>query len=421
MRRIRIRVGVLLLAIVSVGFWGAPASAQSDALVIGLATDPLNLDPRGAAHIIAWSVVYHIADPLVAKDKNAKIVPMLAESWDRPDPRTWRFRLRRDVKFHNGEPFTSESVKATIEAMLNPEQMKSQNVQISSQIAAGLRSIERVDTPDPHTAVIVTKTPFRPLPVNLSLLGMAPASAAKAGPSYVAHPVGTGPYKLVEYAPGSRVVLEANPAYWGPKPKFRRLTFRIMPENATRIAGLMSGELMGITNVPPDAIERIRGNKDLEVQSILTSRYTFLFLQNDRPPFNDRRVRLAVNHALNKEQINNGLYKGLARPAEAPMGPAAAFFNGGLRPYAFDLAKAKQLLAEAGYPNGLKITMGTPSGRFINDRQVGEASAAMLTRAGFSVDLRVEEWGTMLANMFARKYDAIYGAFHAWTARRMVN
>lgn len=404
-------IGVLLALLVSFVLPGATAFAQTGELAIGVATDPLTLDPRGSTNIISWSLAYHIADPLVGKDRNLKIIPLLAESWERVDARTWRFKLRRGVKFHNGEEVTAQAVKATIDAMVNPEVIKGKNIQISSILRQGLRGIERVQAPDPHTVVITTKAPFRPLLGSLSMVGITPRSALDAPESYIAHPIGAGPYKFAEYTPGSRLVLEANSDYWGEKPKFKRLIVRIIPENATRIAALQSGELMAIMNVPPDAISRIRANKKLEVRETLTSRYTFLYLQNDRPPFNDKRVRLAVNYALDKEGICRGLFHGLATPASAPMGPATLFFNRALRPYPHDVVKARQLLAEAGYPNGLKITMGTPFGRFINDRQVGEAAAGQLSKAGFTVDLKVEEWGTSFSNLIGRKYDVMFGAY----------
>jgi len=387
------------------------ATAQTGALAIAVATDPLTLDPRGASNIIAWSLAYQFADPLVGKDKDLKIVPLLAESWDRPDPRTWRFKLRRGVKFHNGEEVTAQAVKATIDVMVDPELAKSKKVPVSAFIRGNFRAVERVEAPDPYTVVIVTKTPYRPMLLGLAQLGIVPTSALDNSDAFIAKPVGAGPYRFAEYVPGSRVVFEANPAYWGQKPAFKRVTVRIIPENATRVAALQTGEVMAIFNVPPDAIDRIRANKDLIVQDTLTTRYNYLYLQNDRPPFNDRRVRLAVNYALDKDQITRGIFRGLAKPASAPMGPATAFFDKALQPYPYDLAKAKQLLTEAGYPNGLKVTMGTPFGRFINDRQVGEAVAGQLGKAGIAADLKVEEWGTSFANLMGRKYDVMFGAY----------
>ncbi len=403
----RVVTCAVTLLLTAVGF----TMAQTGELAIAVATDPITVDPRGAMNVISWSLAYHIADPLVGKDKDLKIVPLLAESWDRPDSLTWRFKLRRGVKFHNGEDVTAQAVKATIDVMIDPELAKAKKVQVSSIVRGNFRTVERVEAPDPYTVVIKTKTPYRPMLLGLAQLGIAPVSALEAGEAYVAHPVGAGPYKFVEYIPGSRLVLEANPTYWGTKPTFKRVTVRIIPENATRVAALQTGEVLAIYNVPPDAIERIRASKDLVVQDTLTTRYNYLYLQNDRPPFNDKRVRLAVNYALDKDQITRVIFKGLARPASAPMGPATAFFDKSLTPYPFDVTKAKGLLAEAGYPNGLKFVMGTPFGRFINDRQVAEATVGQLAKAGFTVDLRVEEWGTSLANLMARKYDAMFGAY----------
>jgi peptide/nickel transport system substrate-binding protein len=295
----------------------ALASAQTGELTIAVATDPLTLDPRGASNIISWSLAYHIADPLVGKDKDLKIVPLLAESWDRPDPLTWRFKLRRGVKFQNGEDVTAAAVKATLDVMIDPELAKAKKVQVSAFIRGNFRTVERVEAPDPYTVLIKTKAPYRPMLLGLSQLGIAPASALDGGEAYVAHPVGAGPYKFVEYVPGSRLVLEANPTYWGAKPAFKRVVVRIIPENATRVAALQTGEVQAIYNVPPDAIDRLKGNKDLVVQETLTTRYNYLYLQNDRPPFNDKRVRLAINYALDKDQITRVIFKGLARPASA--------------------------------------------------------------------------------------------------------
>ncbi|MBM3275449.1 MAG: hypothetical protein FJZ00_09860 [Candidatus Sericytochromatia bacterium] len=409
LRRLVLFVGLLTLGVLSAGV--TAASAQTTELTIAVATDPLTLDPRGSMNIISWSLAYHIADPLVGKDKDLKIVPLLAESWERPNPRTWRFKLRRGVKFHTGEEVTSQAVKATIDVMMDPELAKTKKVQVSSIIRGNFRAVERVETPDPYTVVIVTKTPYRPMLMGLAQLGIVPVSGLNAAEAYIAKPVGAGPYRFVEYVPGSRLVLEANDSYWGPKPKFKRVVVRIMPENATRVAALQTGEVMAIFNVPPDTIERLRANKDLEVRDTLTTRHNYLYLQNDRPPFNDKRVRLALNYALDKDQITRVIFRGLAKPSSAPMGPATVYFNHALKPYPYDLAKAKELLAEAGHPNGLKFVMGAPFGRFINDRQVAEAAVGQLAKAGFTVDLRVEEWGTSLANLLARKYDAFFGAY----------
>jgi peptide/nickel transport system substrate-binding protein len=402
---------VVVLALAALASSIGVARAQSGELAIAVATDPITVDPRGAMNVISWSLAYHIADPLVGKDRDLKIVPLLAESWDRPDPLTWRFKLRKGVKFHNGEDVTAQAVKNTLDVMIDPELAKAKKIQVSSIIRGNFRTVDKVEAPDPHTVIIKTKAPYRPMLLGLAQLGITPASALDGGEASIARPIGAGPYKFVEYVPGSRLVLEANPTYWGAKPAWKRVTVRIIPENATRVAALQTGEVSAIYNVPPDAIDRIKGNKDLVVQDTLTTRYNYLYLQNDRPPFNDKRVRLAVNYALDKDQIARVIFKGLAKPASAPMGPATAFFDKALTPYPYDVAKAKALLAEAGYPNGLKFVMGTPFGRFINDRQVAEAAVGQLAKAGMTADLRVEEWGTSLANLMGRKYDAMFGAY----------
>ena len=189
-------VVILLLSAIAL------ASAQTGELAIAVATDPLTLDPKGASNVISWSLAYHIADPLVGKDRDLKIVPLLAESWDRPDPLTWRFKLRRGAKFQNGEDVTAAAVKATLDVMIDPELAKTKKIQVSAFIRGNFRTVERVEAPDPYTVIIKTKAPYRPMLLGLSQLGIAPVSALDAGEAYVAHPVGAGPYKFVEYRPG---------------------------------------------------------------------------------------------------------------------------------------------------------------------------------------------------------------------------
>ena len=150
--RVVVMVVTVLLSVIGLAW------AQTGELTIAVATDPITLDPRGAMNVISWSLAYHIADPLVGKDKDLKIVPLLAESWDRPDPLTWRFKLRRGAKFQNGEDVTAQAVKATLDVMIDPELAKAKKVQVSSIIRGNFRTVERVEAPDPSTVVIKTKT-----------------------------------------------------------------------------------------------------------------------------------------------------------------------------------------------------------------------------------------------------------------------
>ena len=410
-RRVLGMVGAGLGAVAIHPLGGSAAARQAGGepageLVFGVAADPVSMDPRVSIVTSGFAMLRHVYEPLVFRDDQMQLIPVLAESWERPDPRIWQFRLRQGVKFHNGEDFDAESVRYTLESILSGE-----NAWVNTQFASYIAAIERVEVTDPHTVLLHTTQPSNALINNLALIGMLPPkAAAEAGENFTNTPIGTAPYRVTEYASNSRMVVEAFDGYWGEKPASQKITFRILPEDATRLAALESGEVHLINNLPIDAIDRIEGGADLQVLSVPTTRIMFVGWWNDREPFTDVRVRQAMNYAIDKESLVTDLFGGQAQVASGPTHPSVRGFNDQLQPYAYDPDKARALLDQAGFGDGLQITFGYPTGRYLMDKQVGEAVIGMLAEVGVECMPETAEWGTFFNNRSEGKYDAwLYG------------
>jgi peptide/nickel transport system substrate-binding protein len=378
-------------------------------LVVAFSLDPGHLDPRAEAGVPGSSMMYpHMYETLVWRRKDTTPDPALglAESWEYLTPTTLRFQLRRGIKFHNGDDCDAEAIKVSTASYAAPESR--------SSLKSALAVVEEVKIVDKYTVDYVTALPNRPLLRALSSQTTLSARALQElGPKIATNPVGTGPYKFVEYVPGQYLLMEENPTYWGPKPKSRRLKIRFLPENGTRVAALESGEVMMITNVPPDTIKRLQSNPQLEMRTAVTNRIMLVNLRTDRPPWNDTRARQALNYAIDKEALTEGILGGLAPIARAPLAPALLGSHTGLQPYPYDPEKARALLAAAG-ASGARFTLGVPYGRYLLDKQIGEAIAGYLSDIGLQVIFENPVWSafvTETAKYAKARYD---GYFYGW-------
>ena len=388
-----------------------PEPGPSGELVVGVAADPVSMDPRSTVVVSGWAMLRHAYEPLVWRDDDMNLIPWLAESWSRPNATTYEFRLRKGVKFHNGEDFDAESVKYTIESIFDPD-----NKWVNGQFPWYISHIESVEIKDKYTVLLHLSRPSSGVLYNLSVISMLPPKAgAEAAEKFSITPIGTGPYIIVEYVSNSHMVIEAFDGYWGEKPKIKKITFRILPEDATRIAALESGEADLITYLPTDAIERVEANPNLKMLTTQEGRIQFVGLQAERPPFDDVRVRQALNYAIDKESLNRDFFAGYGEIATGPMHDSVLCFNDELEPFPYDPAKAKELLSQAGYPDGLKIKFGYSTGRYLMDKQLGEAIVGQLAKAGIECDAETAEWGTFFSNRSEGKYDAFYYGMGAMT------
>jgi peptide/nickel transport system substrate-binding protein len=391
---------VLSLALLPLLIAPAAALAQDRAktkeVVIGLGAEPRTML---AATIVDWTtnnMLEHIYDRLLDRDaKTLKPKPMLAESWRLVNDTTWEFKLRKGVKFHNGEPFTAASVKATIDYALDPA--------TKSHFAAnaywGL--VKEVQVVDDSTVRFITKQPWPNLIDSASLTNslIMPAKALKElGPAKLAErPIGTGPFKFVEWKRDERLVLERNPDYWQGPADVSRVTFRFIPEFSARMAALLSGEIDIMKDVPPHAVEPVDRSGRAKVRAAVSSRINYLALVNLKPgPMQDLRVRRAMNHAVDVDELIKQVLKGRATRMCGPMAPPNVDYAPA-ECYAHDPARAQALFKEAGIdPKTLSLTLDTPAGRYPLDKDVSLAIAAQLQRLGIRTNVVVNEWGTHL-------------------------
>lgn len=378
----------------------APAtSAWAADLNLAYSSSATSMDPQfhNASQNIAVS--RNMFDSLTQMDPDSRIVPDLAESWTKIDDLTWEFKLRA-AKFQDGSDLTAEDVAFSLQ---RPNTIENS----PSSFAIYTRAISKIDIVDPHTIRLITKTPYPLLPVDLTSIFIVSKKASEGITSdkfaTPAHMVGTGPYKFVSYTPDDRVVMTRFDGYWGGKPAWDNVTIRFMPNDGSRMTALLSGDVNAVENVPTPDIEKVKANPDLVYAAKKTHRLIFLFLDSGRDnspgvkaadgsplaknPLTDVRVRRAINMAIDRKAISSRLMMGLAYPTNNLATDQMMGFDPALETVPFDQAAAKKLLADAGYPNGFRLVLGTPNNRLLNDERVAQAIAQMLTRIGIHTEV----------------------------------
>jgi ABC-type transport system substrate-binding protein len=370
------------------GAGGRRAAAAGTDLRVGMSVDPVTPgDPRQTMSGLAGlsQAVPHVFETLVVRDDAMRPGPGLAERWDQIDPTTLRLHLRKGVKFHNGEPFDGESVKYTIESILAPASKSHRKSQI--------QAVKEISIPSAHVVDLNTGVPNRPL---LRMLGNIPIMAPKAsqaqGERIATTPVGTGPFRHAEYLPGNRWVLKASPDYWGPRPRLQQVTWRYVKDDGARVAALLAGDVDVINNVPPDQIGRVK-SAGKAVESVVGTFIIYCGMRCDRGPFTDIRVRQALNYAVDKKAIVDKLLAGQGQVADSPLAPTLAYRRS-LGAWPYDPERARALLKEAGYDGrtAREVVFGTAVGRYIRDREIGQAISGYLEAVGFKHRFEAPDW-----------------------------
>jgi peptide/nickel transport system substrate-binding protein len=355
---------------------GTARAAEPGTVTITQGVDAATLDPLKASITTDTNVQAQLFDTLARRSADgSSLVPQLATSWKQVAPSVWEFKLRRGVTFSNGDPFTSADVKFSVEKILDPA--------YKSQQVPRVDTIARVETPDAYTVRFVTKRPT-PLPPAIT----RPIFIADAkywqehGDAYVAdHPVGTGPYTLRAWHRDDALELDANPHYWGGTPAIGHVIFKPIPEAATRVSALRTGAADLITNVPYQYATLLEGGTTTRMTSARSVRVLYIAFNTLQPgPQQNRLVRQALNYAIDVPAIIKAVLGGRAYELGEPVPPNFFGYDPKLAPYKHDPAKAKALLAEAGYPEGkgLSLTLFAPQGRYNGDKEVALAVGGQL-------------------------------------------
>ncbi len=397
------RISVLLLIAMAGTLWApgtAPSQAAGGTVTVAQGAEPATLDAFQEISRSGYNVTLHIYDPLFMRNEAGKIGPMLATGYKVVNPTTWQFTLRQGVKFHNGEPFDATAVKFTFDRGRLKESPE-------NYLLDGIKDVRIVD---PYTVEVTTANPMPLLLPNLMSVGIAPSRYyQERGASYVAtHPVGTGPYRFQSWVKDDRLTLEANRDYWGGAPGIQTVVFRLIPNPAARVAALRSGEADVITDFAPDLVPSVTNDPRVQAAVTTGTRSINIMLDTGMGPLRDKRVRQALNYAVDKNAIVKNILGGFGT-VEATLVPAAYLgFNPRLRPYAYDPAKAKALLAQAGYPNGFEIVFQSPRGRYLADADVSQAVVGYLKAVGVNAQLKYFEWGNYVNMYFKHQLGPIF-------------
>jgi peptide/nickel transport system substrate-binding protein len=395
------RLPVLLAAALA----AAPAPAQEARIAVQ--TETSSIDPHYALVGANQAYARHLFDPLIGADENLRPVPGLA-SFSNPEPDLWEFRIRPDARFHDGSPVTAEDVRFSLERMPRVPNSPAPFI----RLAGSVRAVEVVDE---RTIRLRSNGPDPSVPLNamtayiVSARAAATASTADFNAGRAA--VGSGPWRFVEWQPGAALRLARNEGYWGGAPAFARATIRPVANDASRLAALLAGDADLVDAVPPGEIARLRARSEVTVTASRSTRFIYIAVDQanevspfvtardgrplERNPLKDPRVRQALSAGINRAAIVERVLQGAARAAGQIAVEGQLGYDPSLAPPDFDPATARRLLAEAGYPDGFRITLHSPNNRYVEDDKTAQAVAQFWSRIG--LDARVE---VMPSNVF---------------------
>ncbi len=378
-------------------------------LTVGLSTPITSLDPHFHNLTPNNSLGRHVFETLVKTDEAQRMQPGLAESWKSINDLEWEFKLRKGVKFHNGQDFTADDVIATFKRVPNVPNSP-------ASFAFFVRPIVDIQTPDKYTLRLKTDKPHPLLPNDMTSIMILPKSVAESAKTEDFNSgkamIGTGSYRYAEYAAGDRAVFKRNDAYWGAKPAWDNVRFRMIPSAPARVAALLAGDVQMIEGVPTADIAQLSKDKRVALSSAVSNRVVYLHLDSNREknspfvttadgkpleanPLRDPRVRQAISKMIDRDVIVSRIMEGQGVAAGQLLPEQFFGTSKTLKPDKYDPAAAKKLLADAGYPNGFGLTLHAPNNRYINDAAVAQAVAQFLSRNGIPTKLE-----TMPSNVF---------------------
>ena len=385
---------------------GCSSPQPDDILIFGRGSDSVGLDPALENDGESFKVCDNIYETLVAYlPESTALTPQLAKSWEVSEDRTlWTFHLRSDVRFHDGTPFNAAAMHFSLGRQFYKDHPHHKvNGAYKYWKDMGMDDVVRdMEAVDDTTFRIELNAPNAPFLANLAMnfaAAVSPAAVRRHGADFRKNPVGTGPFRFVEWREDERIVLERNQGYWGAKASLRRLIFKPIQESSVRFFELQTGTIHGLDNLSPEFIGQIEENPDLQLLRQAGMNVGYLAMNMEKPPFDNRLVRLAINHAIDKQSLVDNFYRGLAVPAKNPIPPSLWSYNDRIEPYDYDPGKARALLEEAGFPNGFDTelwAMPVPRPYMPQPGKIAQAIQADLRRAGIRAKIVQWEWGTYL-------------------------
>jgi peptide/nickel transport system substrate-binding protein len=381
-----------------------PALAAVDnTLVVGTEAEVQSMDPLQNWMGYSGAVSLLLYDTLVAYGAHGKLLPSLATSWENVDDLTWRFHLRRGVKFHNGYPFTAADAKFSLDRIFDPEE--------KCRYRSRYDSWEEVIVEDDYTLVVKTKRPDPAVAGWIAFFGNIVSKKwveENGFEKLQKHAMGTGPFKFVSWKRKDRLTLVANEDHFNKVPKVKNLVIRPIPEVASRVAELEADGVQVITKVPMFIIPQLEKNPDtspLVLDGVLVN---FMLMDTELvPEFKDKRVRQAINYAVDKETIIKGLMQGMGNPVGFGAPSNFPGIDPDLGPYPYDPEKAKSLLKEAGYADGFDLNVFSPSHRYIMDKEATQAIAEQLSRIGIRPKVQVMDTGKYFKEWRAKRLNGL--------------
>jgi peptide/nickel transport system substrate-binding protein len=371
---------------------------NANTLVMIIESSPTNLDPRVGIDAQSERIDELIFDALLNRDDHLNVTPGLAERWEIPDPLTYIFHLRHDIKFHDGRPLTSRDVKWTFDSLLQGK--------IRTTRAAAYRYVDHVEAPDDYTVIFRLKEPFSTLLWNLSAgaMGIVPYGSLD---EVTEHPIGSGPFRFVSAEPDKEVIVERNDNYWGDKAHVPRVRFAVVPDTTTRALELRNGSADIASNaLTSDMIVALEKESNLEVQRTPGTVLSYLAFNLRDPILRDVRVRHALAYAIDRRPMIHYLWRDFAQSAASILPPQSWAYDADVPKYGYDPEKARQILDSAGYPpvNGVRFHLAMKTSTEESTRLMVAVMQQQLRDVGIVLDIRTFEFATFLADVTSGAY-----------------
>ena len=391
---------------------GTAWAGADDTLIWGRGGDSVNLDLAQATDGESIKAGIQILENLVIFGKDSMDVePQLAESWNvSEDGLTWTFNLRRGIRFHDGEPFNAKAVYESFARIID-EKHPFYSYGKWRYLSLSLSQVSEIKIVDDYTVQLITQKPFAPLLNNLALW-LCPILSPKAMAEYKdqigQNPVGTGPFKFVKWVKDDQIILERNEDYWGEKAKLAKIVLKSIPEPSARLMALQSGSVDIADDLDPDSIKLVKKNPKLSIITRPSVNVGYLALNTAKPYLQDVRIRQALNHAVDKATLIEAIFQGLAIPAKNPFAPSIWSYNDNIEPYAYDPAKAQQLLKDAGFDfNRVLDLWAMPVSRaYMPDAaKTAELLQAYFAAAGVKSKIVRLDWGAYLEKTSNGEHD----------------